>query len=184
MTTILAGHVLLQDQAAQACAQLQRAGFREDQISTFFVNQPGQHDLVAVGATSGESPGAKETPLAVGEGVAVGGAVGAAVGVAGVVALGPVGPVLGALVGAHVGSLFSLSKMKEAGEPEKGGGNQRMPRLSGMLVAVAVAGAGEEPLAMDVFRTLGIHHLERAEGSIIGGDWVDFDPLSLPVLVA
>ncbi|MES2153090.1 MAG: hypothetical protein V4508_25200 [Pseudomonadota bacterium] len=184
MSTILAGHVQLQDDAKSVRDALLRVGFRDDQISTFFVNQPGQHDMTPYGGDYMESPGAKQAPVGIGEGIAVGGAVGAAVGAVSSIVAGPIGPVVGALVGAHVGSLYSFSKMKEAGDQEADGSNQKRPRLSGMLVAVALPVKSDQPRAMDVFSRLGVHHLELAEGTILGGDWVDFNPLSLPVLLA
>jgi hypothetical protein len=53
-----------------------------------------------------------------------------------------------------------------------------------MLVAVALADAAEESRVLEVLRDLGAHHIERADGTIVAGDWVDFDPLSLPVIIA
>ncbi len=180
MSTILAGHVQLQDQANLAREELLRAGFEGDQISTFFVNQPGQHDIGTGQLHTTVSNGTDEVPVGASKGMAIGAAVGA---VGGVVA-GPVGPAVGALVGAHVGSLFGFSKMKEAGERDEEGGNAVAPRLAGMLVAVAVPSAGDEPRVIEVFKRLGVHHVERAEGTISHGDWADFDPLSPPVLLS
>lgn len=183
MSTIVAGHFQLQDEIDLARRELLNAGFPEDRISGFFVNQPGQHDLTPIGGDNILSPGAKETPVGVVEGAATGGAVGLAVGAATSVVTGPLGPIVGGLVGAHVGSLFSFSKMKEAGENELGGENEVVQRPPGMLIAVASADAGEGDRALEVLRRLGAHHIEIAEGTIEGGDWVDFDPLSCPKLV-
>ena len=184
MSTIVAGHFLLQDQVEHARQELMRAGFAEDQISAFYLNQPGQHDMTAIGGDRIESPGAHETPEGVLQGAATGGAVGAAVGAATSVVTGPVGPIVGGLVGAHVGSLYSLSKMKDRGEGEEGGAANRFePRKAGMLVAVAVEQPDAEARALDVLRGLGSDHIEKAKGTIENGDWTDFDPLSLPVLV-
>ena len=182
MSRILAGHFQLQEQIDQARRALIDAGFAEDRISAFYVNQPGQHDLYELGGDREKSPGAKETPEGVTVGVAAGGVLGAAIGVAASLVTGPVAPVVGALVGAHVGSLYSLSKMKEAGEDEEGDENRAEPRKAGMLIAVALATDGEESRALDVLHGLGADHIERADGSIVGGDWSDFNPLSLPVL--
>ncbi len=179
MTTILAGHVQLQDQANLAREALLRAGFKDEQISTFFVNQAGQHDMESGGVAVEESTGTDAVPAGAGEGMAIG----AAIGAAGAVIAGPVGPAVGALVGAHIGSLFGLAKMKEAGERDDDGGNLKTPRLAGMLVAVAVPASADEPRAIEVFKQLGVHHLERAEGTIRNGDWADFNPLSVPVLI-
>jgi hypothetical protein len=184
MSTIVAGHFLLQEEVDNAREELINAGFPEDRISAFFVNQPGQHDMTPIGGDHLQSAGAKETPEGVLEGVAAGGAVGLALGAATSVVTGPVGPIVGGLVGAHVGSLFSFSKMKEPGEQEEGGQNVSEPRKPGMLVAVALADSVEELRALEVLRDLGANHLERAEGTIVAGDWVDFDPLSTPVLIA
>lgn len=183
MSTIIAGHFQTQDEIDQARSELLGAGFPEHQISSFFVNQPGQHDLTLIGGDNLQSPGAKETPIGVLEGAAAGGAVGLALGAASSLVTGPVGPIVGGLVGAHVGSLFSLSKMKEGGEPEEGGSNLAEPRKPGMLVAVALSNPAQESGALEVLRDLGAHHIERAEGSIVDGDWIDFDPLSAPSIV-
>ena len=51
MTTIISGNFQQQDQAQQAMAELQRAGFAIDQTTTFFVNPPGQHDRFPVGGS-------------------------------------------------------------------------------------------------------------------------------------
>jgi hypothetical protein len=75
--------------------------------------------------------------------------------------------------------------MKEAGEGEHGGTseNQFEPRKPGMLVAVAADLPGDEERALEVLHRLGSDHIERAHGTIENGDWTDFDPLSLPVLI-
>lgn len=193
MSRILAGHFQLQDEVAAARAALNRAGFADQRISDFFVNQPGQHDLHALGGDRDMSPGAKETPEGVAGGAAVGAAVGAGVGAATALATGPLGPVVGALVGAHVGSLYSLNKMKGAGEgedvaPEDRDSvpqeNRHVPRQPGMLLAVAFDGPAEREAALATLRGQGAWQIEEAEGEIVDGDWRDFDPLSLPILVA
>ena len=185
MSTIIAGHFQLQDQVEQARNELMRSGFAADRISSFYLNQPGQHDLTAIGGDNLQSPGAKETPEGVMEGAAAGGAVGAAVGLATSVVTGPAGPIVGGLVGAHVGSLFSFSKMKDAGEGEEGGTGENLfePRKAGMLVAVALDGPADEERALEVLHRLGSDHIERALGTIENGDWTDFDPRSTPVLI-
>ncbi|KHA76552.1 membrane protein [Janthinobacterium lividum] len=188
MSRIIAGHFQLQEQIDVARVALNQAGFSDSRISAFFVNQPGQHDLHALGGDRDMSPGAKETPEGVVEGVAVGAAVGAGIGAVTTLATGPLGPVVGALVGAHVGSLYSFNKMKDAGEAEKNGEsngeNRRQPRHPGMLIAVALGGLDERERALEALHRLGAEHIEEAEGTIANGDWHDFDPLSIPVLVA
>jgi hypothetical protein len=184
MSTIIAGHFQLQDEVEQARRVLADAGFAEDRISGFYLNQPGQHDMTPIGGDNIESPGARDTPEGVVEGAAAGGAVGLALGAATSPVTGPVGPIVGGLVGAHLGSLFSFSKMKEPGEQEAGGAKVPEPRRAGMLVAVAVDDPAEEARAVDLLRGLGAHHIERAKGNIVDGDWADFDPNTTPDVIA
>jgi hypothetical protein len=183
MSTIIAGHFQLQDEVAQARGALINAGFPEERICGFFLNQPGQHNLIATGGDHAVSAGAKETGRGTLEGAATGGAIGVAVGAVTAPVTGPVGPIVGGLVGAHVGSLFSFTKMKEKGEREAGGENQDEPRKPGMVLAVALAEPGDEARALAVLRQQGAHHLERAQGTVEQGDWIDFDPGSTPVLI-
>jgi hypothetical protein len=184
MSTIVAGHFQLQAEAEQARRELIGAGFPEDHVTAFYLSQPGQHNLTPIGGDQIMSEGAKETPMGVVQGELTGGAIGAAVGAATAVVTGPAGPVIGALVGAHVGSLYSLSKMKEAGEGEKGGDGAPIElRHAGMVVAVALEEPDQEPRALEVLRELGSQQIERASGTIEGGDWTDFDPNSVPVLI-
>jgi hypothetical protein len=183
MSTIIAGHFQLQDEVEQARQALAEAGFAQERISTFYLNQPGQHDLTPIGGDKLQSEGAKETPVGLAQGVGTGGVIGVAVGAATAPVTGPVGAVVGGLLGAHVGSLFSFSKMKEAGQREGGGGNVVEPRKAGMLVAVAFDDPAEEQRAVDLLRRLGAHHIERAKGNIVDGDWADFDPASKPDVI-
>jgi hypothetical protein len=183
MTTIIAGHFQLQEQVDGARQALLEAGFPEDRISAFYVNQPGQHDMHMLGGDRTLSPGAKDSPEGLAKGAATGGAIGAAIGAATAPLTGPAGPVVGGLVGAHVGSLYSFSHMKDKGEPEDGGENTVAPRKSGMLIAVALPD-GDEERAVQLLRGLGANDIERADGTIAGGDWKDFDPLSLPRRIA
>jgi hypothetical protein len=188
MSIILAGRFQLQDEVHHAREELISAGFPDDHISGFYVNQPGQHDLTPIGGDNITSPGAKESPSGVLAGEATGAAVGAVVGAATMPLTGPAGPIVGGLVGAHVGSLYSFSHMKEKGEGEahEDAGertNAETPRHAGMLLAVAVDGPNEEEKAVELLRRLGAHHIERAEGHIENGDWTDFDPLSPPHVI-
>jgi hypothetical protein len=182
MSTILAGRFQLQSEAERARRELIGAGFPEDHVTAFYLSQPGQHDLTPIGGDEMISPGAKESPEGVLQGELAGGAVGAAIGAATIPVTGPVGPIVGGLVGAHVGSLYSFSKMKDHDEPEKGTDNASHiePRAAGMMVAVALDQPDQEEAALRVLRDLGSHHIERAEGTIVDGDWTDFDPNVLP----
>jgi len=183
MSTIIAGHFQLQDEVDRARRALVDAGFPDERVSAFYLSQPGQHDLTPIGGDHIASPGAKESPKGLIEGSATGAAIGVAAGALTAPVTGPAGPIVGGLLGAHVGSLFSFSKMKEAGEPEEGGRAPLENRPAGMVVAVAFDDAGLQDRAVDVLRGLGAHHIERAHGNIVNGDWADFDASVPPELL-
>lgn len=179
MSTIIAGRFLQQTQIEHTIEELVRAGFGRDRISAFYVNPPGQHDSYPIGGDHAVSPGAHESD----KGVAIGAATGAAVGVAATPFLGPVGTVTGGLLGAHVGGLVgSLSKMKERGETgehAEDADNAAPVRHSGLLLAIAVD-PDDSDHAANLLRSMGAMELERAEGTIENGDWIDFDPTATP----
>lgn len=183
VSTIIAGRFQQQTQIEHTIEELVRAGFARDRISAFYVNPPGQHDSYPIGGDHAVSPGAHESD----KGIAMGTATGAAVGAAATSFLGPVGTITGGLVGAHVGNLVgSLSQMKERGETGEHGedADNAMPtRHSGLLLAVAVGDDDNADHAVKLLRSLGAVELERAEGTIEGGDWTDFDPTATPHLV-
>ncbi|MFC7298190.1 hypothetical protein [Herminiimonas aquatilis] len=173
MTVIIAGRFAQQDQVQEAIVALQRAGAPSDQITSFYVNPPGQHDLYPIGGDRDESPGAEDSDKGTAAGLGAGGVIGGAAGAA----AGPLGAITGALVGAHIGSLMgSLSGTDE---------NKDIPplRQAGMLVAVTATSEEEEEKAIATLRAVGATCLERAQGQIVNGDWTDFDPLSSPQFV-
>ncbi|WP_374580941.1 hypothetical protein [Pseudoduganella sp.] len=176
MANIIAGHFQTQDECARMCDALQAAGFAADTVTTFYANPPGQHAVIPTGGDRIASPGAQDTPEGLAKGEVTGAAVGAALGAATIPLTGPVGPVLGGLVGAHVGSLYSFSELKEKDE------SGPPPRQAGMLVAVAADGE-DAARAIELMRRHGAQQVERAEGTIEGGDWKDFNPLSVPQYV-
>ncbi|HEY0844768.1 MAG TPA: hypothetical protein VGE12_05345 [Noviherbaspirillum sp.] len=183
MTTIIAGRMQQQSAVEDTMEELERAGFVRDRLASFYVNPPGQHDAYPIGGDHAVSRGAHETD----KGAAAGVAAGAAVGLAAAPFLGPVGVATGSLVGAHVGGLVGgLSKMKDRGETGEHGedaDNAVPPRKAGLMLAVAVGDSDQAEQAIRILRSLGATDIERAEGSIENGDWVDFDPLSTPALV-
>jgi hypothetical protein len=177
MTTIIAGRFAQQDEVQDAIAALQHAGAPAAQISSFYVNPPGQHDLYPIGGDRDESPGAENSDKGSVAGLGVGGAIGGAAGLAVTPVAGPLGAVAGALVGAHVGSLMgSLSQTDDAEDTPP-------LRKSGMLVAVSVSTPAEEQRTIDALRSAGGTYLERSNGQIVDGDWTDFDPLSVPEFI-
>ncbi|GAC1414773.1 MAG: hypothetical protein NVSMB6_16990 [Burkholderiaceae bacterium] len=186
MADIIAARFIEQEQATQASDALVGAGVAQDQISCFYLNPPGQHNLYSIGGDREDSPGAHETGAGLTTGAATGGVIGAAAGLTGVPVFGPIGPAVGALVGAHIGGLFgSLSQTKERGEGEAstevadGGDNELLQRTSGMLLAVATDHTDREEI-IRLLRMFGGRDLEQAQGTIVAGNWEDFDPLEPP----
>lgn len=192
MARIIAGRFQEQEQVTQVLDALRDAGVESARVSSFYVNPPGQHNLYSIGGDREDSPGAHETGTGIATGAATGGAVGAAVGLTGAPVFGPVGPAVGALVGAHIGGLIgSLSQMKEKGESEastedaEGSDNEMHQRKAGMMLAVALEASGastpNEEEIVRLIQVFGGHDIEQAEGSIVDGNWEDFDPLSAPM---
>jgi hypothetical protein len=191
VSIIVAGRFQMQEQASGAIAALQAAGFAGHNLTSFFVNPSGQHDLFAVGGDADNSPGAHKAPGGTVKGAEAGGvvgALGAAVALAAIPAIGPVAALLvvgaGAGVGAYAGSLAgALNSLGEPVDPvqdhapQKAEQEQTPLRKSGMLVAVATVGEPEEADAVRVLRAQGAAEIERTEGTIADGQWPDFDPL-------
>ena len=177
MSNIIAGRFIEQSQMEAAREEALRAGFAEEQVTSFFVNPPGQHDLTPIGGDEIESHGAGHSGHGISRGGLSGGAVGAAVGAATIPVLGPVGPLVGALVGAHVGDLAgSLSEMEDDGA-------NTPYRRSGMMLAILADDPDAEDRAIRLLHALHAEDIERAQGTIANGDWEDFNPLQPPALV-
>jgi hypothetical protein len=185
MSHIIAGFVQQQDQVAKLMLALQAAKFDEKRISAFYVNPPGQHDILPQGGDRFDSPGTKEVMTGVAIGASGGGLLGAALGVVAIPIGGPFAPVLATAAGAHIGSLIgSVSEMKDKGQPEVGGENASRQRKTGMMVAVYVMDAIEEVEVIQILNSFGALDIETSVGKIVDGDWRDFDPLTTPHLVA
>jgi hypothetical protein len=190
MTTIITGNFQQQDEAQRALSDLTGAGFAADHTTTFFVNPPGQHDLFPIGGDEDESPGTEHAAAGSVSGAAVGGAIGVAVGLATLPVLGLGAAVAGAGVGAYAGSLYgALGHTDDENNPETQAARERLrrsrpPRKSGMLVAVSAPASAQQDTAIRILRAHGATDIERPEGTIVAGDWTDFNPLTPLRLVA
>ncbi|HEY4319501.1 MAG TPA: hypothetical protein VGN04_18025 [Herbaspirillum sp.] len=184
MSNIIAGRFQTQNEVVAAIEALEHIGIARAAISSFYVNPAGQHDLYPIGGDRDKSPGAKETGTGVVEGASASGVVGVAVGAAALPVTGPVGPVVGGLVGGYVGSLVgSMNATKERYEPEsgaEGGENREVTRKAGMMVAVATESLQQEHDVLALLKSIRADAIERSSGTIVDGDWEDFDPLSAP----
>jgi hypothetical protein len=176
MATIIAGRFEQQLEAQHMTEELLRAGFAREHIAAFYLNPAGQHATYRLGGDHDKSVGAKTS----GRGIVAGVAAGAAAGVAATPILGPLGPVAGGLLGAYLGGLVGgLVQMKEqgdTGEHEEDPENALPVRHAGVYVAIAVDDDDGQKRAAEVLAALGASDVECAEGSIVNGDWIDFDP--------
>ena len=190
MTTIIDGNFHQQTDARQAWSALLSAGFGADEMTTFFVNPPGQHDLYPIGGDEDESPGTENAPAGAASGAAVGGALGVAAGLATLPVLGPAAAAAGAGVGAYVGSLYgALGNMDDKNNPQTPGDREELRtsetlRRSGMLVAVSAPASEQQDTAIRILRAHGATDIERTDGTIVAGEWTDFNPLTPLRLVA
>ena len=190
MTIIITGNFEQQDKAQRALSDLAGAGFAVDQTATFFVNPAGQHDLFPIGGDEDESPGTEDAAGGSASGAAIGGAVGVAVGLATLPVLGPGAAVAAAGVGAYAGSLYgALGNTDDKKNPETQVAREelrrsRPPRKSGMLVAVSAPASVQQDAAIRILRAHGATDIERPEGTIVAGNWIDFNPLTPLRLVA
>ena len=184
MSTIVTGNFQQQDAAERALAALASAGFARDQTTTFFVNPPGQHDLFPIGGDEDESPGTEEAGGGSAAGAAFGGVVGAVVGLAALPLLGPGGTVAAAGVGAYAGSLYgALGHTDDMSNPATPAAHDELrrrgaTRKSGVLVAVSAMASAQQDTAIGILRAHGATDSECTEGSIVAGEWTDFDPLT------
>jgi outer membrane lipoprotein SlyB len=184
MPTIITGNFQQQDAAQRALTALTSAGFAIGQTTTFFVNPPGQHATFSVGGDENESAGTHEAGTGAASGAAVGGVIGAAVGVATLPLLGPAAAVAAAGVGAYAGSLYGALVHTEDHDQMRdeavraGLQFSDLPRKSGMLVAVSAEADAQQVTAIRILRAYGATDGASSEGTIIDGQWTDFDPLT------
>lgn len=197
MTKLIAGRFSEQEQAENASARLVRSGFSPRDMSLFYVNPQGQHDLHPVGGDRDESPGTHHASSGAVAGVAGGVGMGTLVGAATIPVLGPAGPLMGAAIGAYTGSLVgALNTMKkheehddnadiaqqqtEAQHPEGAelDSESAHPRKAGVLLAVAVATPEQRASAIEILGETALE-VEEAEGQLQDGQWTDFDPRAL-----
>jgi hypothetical protein len=176
MTTIIAGMFDTVNKAERAMDTLLNGEFGSQDVCTFANNPPGQHDTFPIGGDEDADPGARHADTDAGKGAAVGVGAGAAIGA---VVGGPPGAAIGAGIGAYVGSLAgALHGMEGRGTKER-----PVRRPAGIVVAVKADGGTAEKNAIATLQTQGASHVEKANGEWRDGKWVDFDPVSVPVLV-
>jgi hypothetical protein len=181
MPNIVAGRFEQQTDADAAIAELIRQGFDRDQVTSFFVNPPGEHAKFPIGGDRAESPGAEKAGTGAVAGVAVGGAVGIGLGLAATPVVGPVAVPAAAGVGAYVGALAgALRKMEDA--PADRPYAEPPPEVphAGIVVAAYAPEPEQRAIALEVLQGSGAKDVETAEGHWRDGQWTDFDPVAPP----
>lgn len=187
MSTIIAGRFETFARAETAASRLMAKGVRQDDLTMFYVNPPGQHAAFPIGGDEAVDAGARDAGPGAGRGILIGAVGGFAVGICLVAAArawfgaGAVQPWVLVLVmafatgvGAYVGSLMGAL----AGTERDTG----PVRHAGVLLAAHVSDANTA-LVTSELRREGARDVERAEGQWRDGRWEDFDPLAPPVPV-
>ena len=205
MKDLIVGRFSRYDQGEAAAHALQQAGFPADEMSLFYINPQGQHDLHALGGDEGESAGTHGAGTSAVAGATGGAGVGTLLGLATLPVLGPAGPILGATVGAYTGSLIgALGGMKPSEEaaneiaahnpnnlppPDRAelgdaktdsrgaAADEVAAHQPGVMLAVAVATA-EQRADAEIIMGQYAYQTQQSQGDLRNGDWVDFDPLA------
>lgn len=180
MSNIIAGRFQTRNEVADAVDALEHLGIAHGAISSFYVNPAGQHDLYH-DADPDKARGAKEARLGIFEGASAGSVIGVAVGAAALPVAGPAAAVVGGLVGGCLGSLAgSMHAARERHALEAGSEHHEVDRKAGMMVAVATGSLQQEHDVVALLKSLHADAIEHSDGTIVDGDWEDFDPLSAP----
>jgi hypothetical protein len=190
MSLIVAGRFQTFEQAEQAASKLFARSFREEDVSLFYVNPPGQHASYPIGGDVDVDRSMRPGQKGAGGGVVIGAVIGAAVG-AGVVAamhLSALIFVIASALGAYIGSLVGAMGMARHGKddpplPASHVEEQQPVREAGVLLAVHVTDESRRT-AEDVLRESGAQDVERASGRWQEGRWIDFNPVAAPVTVS
>jgi hypothetical protein len=183
MANIIAGIVETEEAANRAVAALEAQGFGRDDVTTFYLNPPGQHATYPIGGDTHHDAGTKDAGKTAAAGAAVGGITGLALGTAVAAAtdsgLGAVAAIAGAGVGAYVGSLAGGLSGTEQGKSHEATTEEPVERNAGYMIAVRADDDGAERKAIDILRAQGAHDMGRASGAWLPGAqpaWTDFDP--------
>ena len=164
--------------ADAALEALRREGFNREEIDSFYVSPPGQHDMTAVGGDVQSSAGSRFAGTGAVVGAIVGGLIGMAVGfLIPVDQYGVVVVLFCTALGAYIGSFLGAMKKVRGGRRGEATTEHPVEPRGGRMIAVNVDRPGTDSRAVKVLRELGARDLGRAEGTWRNG-WKDFDPRS------
>jgi hypothetical protein len=184
MAKIIGARFETQPEADRALDALRAAGFGGQNVTSFYLNQPGQHARFPVGGDTHQDEGTKQSGKTAATGAAVGGITGLALGTAAAMATEPgfaaAAAIGGTGVGAFVGSLAgALSGTKETSST----GPDAEERKAGVMVAILADAEGAQDRIVQTLRAQGAHAIEQADGEWRDGAWVDFNPERAPQLL-
>ena len=175
MAKIIAGRFDATLDADAALERLKREGFAREEVDSFYVSPPGQHDMTPVGGDVQSSAGSRFAWV----GALIGALIGAGIGfvVAWLVADNYRGAALlfGAALGAYVGSFLGTMKKVRGGRRAEATVEHPVEPRGGRMIAVKADRPGTDQRALKVLRELGARDIGRAEGDWRNG-WKDFDP--------
>lgn len=192
METIVAGRFETLAAAQQAEAVLIGREFPAEDICTFAVNPAGQHAAFPIGGDEFSDNASRKAGGDAAKGGIIGGTIGLGAGLgAGLAAAAtPAGTAAiaaaAAGVGAYTGSLAgALHGMGDEEREKTGAGKPQSPnpRKAGVLVAVRADDRAVAQSAKEALRETGAEEIEIAAGIWQDGMWVDFNPLSQPLLL-
>ena len=172
---IIAGRFQTKAKADAAAAAIVRYVDRSD-ICIFHNNPPGQHGTLMPGGAEKTDPGSEAAGGSAASTALAAGLTAGVIGLAG----GPVTALAAAGVAAYTGSLIgAMGGMQDAE-------SHQLPHLrpAGVILAVRIARPGSEKFVIGDLRNCGAEDIEQAEGEWRDGDWVDFNPIQEPRLVA
>lgn len=182
MTDIVAGRFQQQTDAQAAVERLLGQGFRRDDVSSFFVNPPGQHARFPIGGDRNASPGTRGAGRAALAGAIIGAVLGFVFGLAASHVYGFASAIAGAVAGAYLGMLAgALARMQDRKSPRTPGPEAtEQVRHAGILVAAHAPTPSSRDEAVRTLRSAGALDIERAHGEWRQGRWTDFDPTVPP----
>lgn len=162
--------------ADAAVADLEKEGFNDSEIESFYVSPPGQHGKYPIGGDSKSDAGARFGGTGALIGAIIGAGVGLALGSLASMEYGFVAIILAIGLGAYVGSFIgAMVKMRHGGRREATPEHPVEPR-AGRMIAVNVDRPQMADRAITVLRRHAARELGRAEGEWRNGSWRDFDP--------
>ena len=184
MAKVIAARFETQPEADRALDALRSAGFDGQNVTSFYLNQPGQHATYPIGGDTDHDEGTKKSGKSAATGAAVGGVTGLALGTAAAIAMEPGLAVAAAIGGTGVGAFVGSLAGALSGTKDSGAGEANVDeRKAGVMVAVRADADGAQDTIVQTLRSQGAQAIEQAEGEWREGAWVDFDPARAPQLL-